>query len=171
MEDDRQDHVQQRFSANLRLARERTGLSQEALAEQMRNFGFPSFRQNTIYRIETGSRSVKLEEALALSRATNTSIDSLARPRGLSRQAWRVLDTARVVRQLAKSLAENARQLSAARKHLQVAMDKVREEDLETELADEMSIGRYAIAEDVFATLQAMAEELVTPARWGSGRN
>lgn len=58
-------------------ARETTGISQETLAGRMRARGYPDFRQQTIAKIETGDRSVKWGEALALADSVGLTPQSL----------------------------------------------------------------------------------------------
>lgn len=60
--------IDQRVATNVRVFRERAGLSQDDLAQRMseRNFGFS---QATIWKIETGQRAVRIGEAVALAQA------------------------------------------------------------------------------------------------------
>ncbi len=58
--------VEADFAENIKRWRERKGLSQDALAQQMADLGFP-FHQATVYKIEKGERPVRLVEAMALS--------------------------------------------------------------------------------------------------------
>ena len=53
------------FRKNVKSKREGRGLSQGELAETVTEAGLPMLQQ-TVYRIESGSRAVKLEEAVAL---------------------------------------------------------------------------------------------------------
>jgi len=65
------------FARRFRKLREDSGLTQLELAEQMRELGYGAFRQNTVYRIEGGTRSVKLGEALALTRLLGGRLSDL----------------------------------------------------------------------------------------------
>ncbi|MBT2484623.1 MULTISPECIES: helix-turn-helix transcriptional regulator [unclassified Microbacterium] len=60
--------VDKTFGETLREARERKGLSQAALAEEMQQLGF-EFQQQTVYKIESGNRKATIGEAAALARA------------------------------------------------------------------------------------------------------
>lgn len=68
--------VESDFAENIRRWRERRGLSQDALAQQMADLGFP-FHQATIYKIEKGERPVRVVEALALSALLDQNISDL----------------------------------------------------------------------------------------------
>ena len=68
--------VEADFAENIRRWRERRGLSQDALAQQMADLGFP-FHQATIYKIEKGERPVRLAEALALSALLDQHVSDL----------------------------------------------------------------------------------------------
>lgn len=66
----------ERFAEGIKLARESSGLTQDALAQLMRQRGF-KFHQATIYKIESGVRRVTVGEAAALSRALSVSLPFL----------------------------------------------------------------------------------------------
>jgi transcriptional regulator with XRE-family HTH domain len=61
-------NIDQNVATNMRAFRERSGLSQEELAQRMSERGF-GFSQATIWKIESGQRPVKISEAVALSEA------------------------------------------------------------------------------------------------------
>jgi transcriptional regulator with XRE-family HTH domain len=153
------DHAEERFAANLRAARERAGLSQEALAAQMREQGFGHVRQQTVAQIEAGSRSVRLGEALALSGITGTSIDVLVRPEGLAAAGWRVLDAARRVREAQKAVSDWVRRLAAARQDLRRGITQAEEAGHAQALADELYAARRAVAQDVMVTARMLLLE------------
>ncbi|WP_035744701.1 helix-turn-helix transcriptional regulator [Haematomicrobium sanguinis] len=68
------------FRSNLKGYRERAHLTQEQLAQRLSDIGF-SFRQQTIQKIEQGTRGVSLREALAISKALNLpELDALLAP-------------------------------------------------------------------------------------------
>lgn len=64
------------FAGAFRLARDEAGLSQEAVAERMRGFGF-DVSQPVIGKIERGQRRVSIGEAKALSACVSKSLSSL----------------------------------------------------------------------------------------------
>ncbi|MBF6330258.1 helix-turn-helix domain-containing protein [Nocardia transvalensis] len=64
------------FASNLKTLRGDTGLSQEALAEQMSERGF-KWHQATVYKIENGSRQVQLGEAKAVAAILGVPLDRL----------------------------------------------------------------------------------------------
>lgn len=59
-------NIDQNVATNVREFRERSGLSQEELAQRMSERGF-GFSQATVWKIESGQRTVKISEAVALS--------------------------------------------------------------------------------------------------------
>ncbi len=68
------DHAEQHFAANLRILREREGMSQVKLAQEMSARGWP-WRQQTVTRIENGQRMVRFGEATAVAAILRTSLD------------------------------------------------------------------------------------------------
>jgi transcriptional regulator with XRE-family HTH domain len=72
--------IDQVFGANLREARTLRGMTQENLARAMQVKGF-DFHQATVYKIESGKRSVSVGESFALAKALDTPIDELTRSR------------------------------------------------------------------------------------------
>lgn len=73
------DDTEQRFAANLRLLRERQGISQVKLAQEMVARGWP-WRQQTVTRLENGQRMIRFGEATALAEILNTPLERFARP-------------------------------------------------------------------------------------------
>jgi transcriptional regulator with XRE-family HTH domain len=64
---------ERRFAENLRTAREDKGVSQVKLAQEMAARGWP-WRQQTVTRVESGQRMVRLGEALAVAEILGTSV-------------------------------------------------------------------------------------------------
>ena len=64
----------ERLAWNLKVLRERAGMSQAALAEAMTGRGHP-WHQSTVYRVESGRQTVKFEEVAALAEILHTSMD------------------------------------------------------------------------------------------------
>jgi transcriptional regulator with XRE-family HTH domain len=141
------DMADQRFAQNLRAAREHAGLSQAALAAEMAEMGYP-FHQQTIARIEGGSQRVRLAEALALARSVRTSLDALARPAGLAREAYQILDSARRVRAARRDVAEGAARLAAEKADLARLLRRAGEKGMAESLADEIAVGNRALRDD-----------------------
>jgi transcriptional regulator with XRE-family HTH domain len=71
--------TEQRFAANLRQAREENGVSQVRLAQEMAKRGWP-WRQQTVTRVESGQRMVRLGEATAIADILGTSVARLTVP-------------------------------------------------------------------------------------------
>lgn len=65
------------FARNVKFRRTQRNMTQTEVARLMKERGF-SFHQQTVQRIEDGVRPVKLEEAYALSRIFEISVDSMA---------------------------------------------------------------------------------------------
>lgn len=136
----------QRFITNLRLARERAGLSQEGLAERMNERGYTAFRQQTITRIENGHRKVSLEEAVQLAQAVGSTADALSRPAGLARDAWAMLRDVQVIRDAHKRAAAAAEEFRITQVHLRGLMKRLENEGAAPLLEVEMSAARRALA-------------------------
>jgi transcriptional regulator with XRE-family HTH domain len=73
------DDTEQRFAANLRLLRERQGMSQVRLAQEMAGRGWP-WRQQTVTRLENGQRMIRFGEATALASILGVRLDRFTRP-------------------------------------------------------------------------------------------
>ena len=72
------DDAEQRFAANLRILRERQGVSQVKLAQEMAARGWP-WRQQTVTRLENGQRMIRFGEAIALASILGVSLGYLTR--------------------------------------------------------------------------------------------
>jgi transcriptional regulator with XRE-family HTH domain len=68
------------IARNIRAAIARRGLSQEDVAERMRNLGFPSWIRQTVSSTIRGKRKLVAEELLGISVALEVSIISLLMP-------------------------------------------------------------------------------------------
>jgi len=141
----RADTAASRFAANIRSRRELHGLSQRELAQALVDLGHSSFLQQTVAEIEAGSRQVKLDEALAFSRALGITVDNLIRPAGLTREASELLDAARAALDTTRHATHWSRERDAARRQLEKAI--ARGASYEDELADELAVARRALAE------------------------
>jgi transcriptional regulator with XRE-family HTH domain len=133
-----------RFAANMRARRELRGWSQRQLAAALVDQGHQTFRQQTVAEIESGYRQVKLDEALALSRALEVSVDSLIRPTGLAAQASELLDAAWQAQDADRHARHWVDERAAARRRLVRAIEAA---DSEDDLADELAVARRALAD------------------------
>src|SRR5690242_8174997 len=61
---------------HIRQLRVEKGMSQTALAQAMTDFGYP-MQQQTILKIEKGSRALKLAEAIAMAGALNQTVTAM----------------------------------------------------------------------------------------------
>ena len=73
------DDTEQRFAANLRLLRERQGISQVKLAQEMAARGWP-WRQQTVTRLENGQRMIRFGEAMTLASILGVPLNRFIRP-------------------------------------------------------------------------------------------
>ena len=73
------DEAERRFAANLRVLRERRGISQVRLAQEMLARDWP-WRQQTVARVENGQRMIRFGEALALASVLGVSLNHFTRP-------------------------------------------------------------------------------------------
>jgi len=64
-------------AANIRAARSRKGLTQDALAARMRHLGFTAWLRQTVPSVEKGRRRVTADEILGLALALETTIPAL----------------------------------------------------------------------------------------------
>lgn len=110
--------VEARFAANLRRLRETAGISQVALAEEMSRRGWP-WRQQTVTRIESGKRLVRLGEAKSVADILRTTIDRLTEPTPGARIAEALIGQAAQARTAWKWIADGTAQLLEARAAIQ----------------------------------------------------
>jgi transcriptional regulator with XRE-family HTH domain len=143
----------ERFRVNFKAARERAGLTQEAVARAMAEAEF-AFVQQTIARIELGRRKVSFGEAVALARAVGSTADALSRPPGLALEGWRILDAARQARESHATITVEARKFRDARARLERAAAKAAKDGTAHELADELSVGKRALTLDLDSALK-----------------
>lgn len=73
------------FARNVRRRREAIGVSQGMVAAIMLSYGFRTWRQTTLAKVEAGERAVKLDEAFALAEIYDISLDDLLRDCGVER--------------------------------------------------------------------------------------
>ena len=71
------DEWRRTIAANIRAERARANISQDDLAEQMRDLGFPEWRRQTVGSSEHGRRRVSCEEAIGLAWILKTDITTL----------------------------------------------------------------------------------------------
>jgi len=103
------DPVELQFGKAVREARAQRGLSQAAAAERMRELGYKAFTQQVVTRIETGSRSVRLGEGLALARVTGAIIG--VELLSAHAESWAISDAADALEQTSEKLAGAAERL------------------------------------------------------------
>jgi transcriptional regulator with XRE-family HTH domain len=138
------DNSAGRFASNMRARRELRGWSQRQLAQALVELGHPTFRQQTVAEIESGYRQVKLDEALALSRALGMSVENLIRPAGLTARAGELLAAAWETQDANRHARHWAAKHASARRRLLRAIETA---DREDGLADELAVARRTLAE------------------------
>jgi len=146
MSDGRSDTAAARFAVNMRRRRELRGWSQRQLAQELVDLGHSTFRQQTVAEIEAGLRQVKLDEALALSRALGLSVENLIRPEGVSARAGELLAAAWEIQDANRHARHWADKSASARRRLVTAIQAAGHED---ELADELAVARQALEEPI----------------------
>jgi transcriptional regulator with XRE-family HTH domain len=130
----------QRVGANLQLHRKAKGYSQSDLAGLLEQRGLP-FQQQTILKVEKGTRPLRLEEASAIAETLDIDLGALTEQftnETIAASATEILQRLSVIARWKKGMEEaDARHLqaqSAARQWLEQAIRGVREE--EQKLAD-----------------------------------
>lgn len=93
------------FAENLLAMRQGAELSQEGLAEKMREQGFPKYSQMTVSRIEKGQRTVGLTEARALAAVLQTSTEQMASPPESVKAITEILEAHRYLRSSISEIA------------------------------------------------------------------
>jgi transcriptional regulator with XRE-family HTH domain len=68
------------LAQNIRAARSRTGLGQDAVAERMQNLGFSAWIRQTVSSTERGRRRPTAEEMLGLALCLGTTVQRLMTP-------------------------------------------------------------------------------------------
>lgn len=135
----------QRFAANLRAARERTGLSQADLAAKMAAEGFP-FHQQTVDRIEKGTRRVSIDEAPLLASAVDSTVDALFRPQGLALEAAVITAETRDARAAYSEAVRQARRFASITERLGRRIAKAEADGHAGALASELAAARRVTA-------------------------
>jgi transcriptional regulator with XRE-family HTH domain len=130
----------QRVGANLQLHRKAKGYSQADLAGLLEQHGLP-FQQQTILKIEKGSRPLKLEEAFVIADILGIELSSLTEQFGndtIAAAATEILQRAAVIARFKKGIEESReRQRQNEEENLQVIARFTRElREVEQRLAD-----------------------------------
>ncbi|MGZ0710550.1 helix-turn-helix transcriptional regulator (plasmid) [Coraliomargarita sp. W4R53] len=110
----------QRFPANMKRLREAKEMSQTELARQMKDAGFP-YHQQTVQRVESGERPVRLAEAFAIARCLGARVEHMTQGEG----ADQALDAAREVERTAEALKRAASDYYGAKFMLGLTMEKI----------------------------------------------
>ncbi len=109
--------TEQRFAANLRALRAERGISQGRLADEMVARDWP-WRQQTVTRVETGRRMVRLGEAKAIAEILDTSLDMLTMRTDEARIIEHLADLIRKVKVSYRLIAASTTELLRARHQL-----------------------------------------------------
>lgn len=144
--DDEMSSADQWLAANLKAARERSGLSQEAVAQRMREAGF-RFHYQTVGRIEAGSQLARVGEAKALAAIFGLSVDSLTEPPATRREAWQLTGLTRQLPGLRDEAETAARRYHEARNRLTSRVKKARSGAGAADLAAEIDAAEKALEE------------------------
>jgi transcriptional regulator with XRE-family HTH domain len=98
------DNAEQRFAANLRVLRERQGISQVKLAQEMAVRGWP-WRQQTVTRLENGQRMIRFGEAIALASILGVSLDRFTRSVSEALEVEKIRATSARIRESCEAVA------------------------------------------------------------------
>jgi transcriptional regulator with XRE-family HTH domain len=98
------DDAEQRFAANLRVLRERQGISQVKLAQEMAVRGWP-WRQQTVTRLENGQRMIRFGEAIALASILGVSLGRFTRPVSEALEVEKIRATSARLRESCQAVA------------------------------------------------------------------
>lgn len=145
MDDQKPGVTGRRFAANLRAARERAGLSQADLAAKMAAENFP-FHQQTVDRIEKGTRRVSIDEAPLLASAVGSTVDALFRPRGLALDAAVIAAETRDARGAYSEAVKEVRRFASITDRLGCRIAKAEAAGHAEALASELAAARRVIA-------------------------
>jgi transcriptional regulator with XRE-family HTH domain len=107
------ESADQRLGHNLRIFRERKGISQRELAEAMSARGH-AWHQQTVTRIEAGSQAAKFSEAADLSEIVGVPLDRLTLASGEARISEYLYASGYSVLQAHEAVAEGVRRLLGA---------------------------------------------------------
>ncbi len=113
--------TEERFAANLRAIRDERGISQGRLADEMAARGWP-WRQQTVTRVETGRRMVRLGEAKAVAEILHTSLDRLTWPTAEARLVESLAGWMRTARTAYRAIASQTHELLRAEQSLRDAV-------------------------------------------------
>lgn len=135
------------FARNFRAAREAAGMSQAAVAAQMRDLGFPRFEQQTILRVESDGRRVSVGEGIALGRIVGVSHDVLAQPPDLMKARARLSSVTLHLRELREQERGIRIARDATEQHLERLVAEARDGDMAAGLADEIAEAEKVLKE------------------------
>lgn len=116
---------EQRFAENLRQAREKAGMSQVSLADQMAGRGWP-WRQQTVARVENGQRMVRLGEALAIAEILGATMDKLTASTSETSVVDRLTDLSAQIRLGHERIVTWTQGLLAVQRDLDAALSEAR---------------------------------------------
>jgi transcriptional regulator with XRE-family HTH domain len=116
-----------RVGQNLKRYRQISGLTQTELAQRMTDRGYP-FVQQTMLKVENGSRPIKLEEALAFAQALHVSLELLwSQGSELETAQAEHLEAVRAFLVAQQRLAEAEKVFAAERESFSHVVDRTRE--------------------------------------------
>jgi len=162
------DTADARLAENVRKMREQAGMSQAALAEQMRKRGH-NWLQQTVGRIESGTQPVRYSEAVALAAILGASLNQFMwSPPEVTAEHLLYLSIAQVCRTY-EDIAEQVRGLLGSREHLRRMLEDIGQQEFRdspnlksavAEAADALSLTPEAALEEGYAAYRAAEEEM-----------
>lgn len=106
----------ERIAGNVRALREQREMSQSALAKAMSDHGL-QWHQQTVYKVENGTRPLRAAELAALARILKTSLDRFMWTGAEANESAAVYDAAATLRARWDEASIAVRRLLAARAH------------------------------------------------------
>ena len=141
------DVTDQWFAANLMEARKHAGLSQKAVAEQMRAAGY-RWHPQTVSRVEAGEQAIRVGEAFALARITGTTAEALARPPQAAQDVFELRQATGKVWQAQAEAQFAAARHREAREALAAMLASLREAGKADALAEQVADAERALKAD-----------------------
>jgi transcriptional regulator with XRE-family HTH domain len=139
------------FRASMMALRAAQDLSQTALANALREAGY-AFHQQTVAKIESGDRPVRLEEAYAIAEALGSSMEQMARGPQRAEAGWALKSAQAAVLAAYNEVKEGTSRLMSDLSWLDIVISDARRSGEYSE--EELLWDAYAIQYDPISAVQ-----------------